>query len=49
MSTAGANPMSLKRGIEKAVVAGESSSCPAHFQGCGDQGADCCHRLHLRR
>ena len=46
--TAGANPMSLKRGIEKAVAA-VVEQLAAHRQGCGDQGADRCHRLHLRR
>ena len=46
--TAGANPMSLKRGIEKAV-AGDRRGARAGRQGRGDQGADRCHRLDLRR
>ena len=46
--TAGANPMSLKRGIEAAVAA-LIAELARHRQGRGDQGADRCHRLHLRR
>ena len=46
--TAGANPMSLKRGIEKTVDAlvGRPGR---HRPGRGDQGADRGHRLDLRR
>ena len=46
--TAGANPMSLKRGIEAAVAA-LIAELARDRQGRGDQGADRCHRLHLRR
>jgi chaperonin GroEL len=42
--TAGANPMSLKKGIEKAVDA-----IVEQLQGRGDQGADRRHRVDLCR
>ena len=45
--TAGANPMSLKQGHREGRRCCRRAAC-RHFQGCGDQGADCCHRLHLR-
>ena len=45
---AGANPMALKRGIEKAVEAVSAAAARAG-QGRRDQGADRLHRLHLRR
>ena len=45
---AGANPMALKRGIEKAVEA-VSEQLLEHGQGRRDQGADRRHRLDLRR
>ncbi len=44
---AGANPMALKRGIEKAVEA-VSEQLLEHGQGRRDQGADRLHRLDLR-
>ena len=46
--TAGANPMSLKKGIEKAVAA-IVERAGRQRQGRGDQGADRGHRLDLRR
>ena len=45
---AGANPMSLKRGIEAAVERGERGAVQAR-QGRGHQGADRLHRVHLGR
>ena len=45
--TAGANPMSLKKGIEKAVAA-IVDRAGRHRQGRGDQGADRGHGLDLR-
>ena len=45
---AGANPMALKRGIEKAVEA-VSAAAAQDRQGGRDQGADRGHRLDLRR
>ena len=45
---AGANPMGLKRGIEKAVEAVSAQLLDGR-QGGRDQGADRCHRVHLRR
>ena len=45
---AGANPMALKRGIEKAVER-VSEQLAQHGQACRDQGADRGHRLDLRR
>ncbi len=44
---AGANPMALKRGIEKAVEA--VSAAAGAGEGRRDQGADRLHGLHLRR
>ena len=46
--TAGANPMSLKRGIEKAVAAIVEQLADQR-QGRRDQGADRRHRVDLRR
>ena len=45
---AGANPMRLKRGIEKAVEARQRGAVQAR-QGHRDQGADRRHRVHLGR
>ncbi|GMA86448.1 hypothetical protein GCM10025868_16980 [Angustibacter aerolatus] len=45
---AGANPMALKRGIEKAVEA-VSNEPALDGQGDRDEGGDRLHRVHLRR
>ena len=46
---AGANPMALKRGIEKLRREAVSEALLNSGQGRRDQGADRCHRLDLRR